>query len=148
NSVRLVLTGGEAQRMATLVQMAVLNESDQITDAQIEPMVAAVQEFVSGTVGPLWDVAVKLTQIPKGHPAPAGSWQMVLLNDTDQANALGYHERTWDGHYLGKVFVHTTQNLGTPASRVLSHEIMEALVDPNLNRTVPGRVPYAIEVGD
>jgi hypothetical protein len=73
---------------------------------------------------------------------------MVLLNDTDQAGALGYHDRTWDGHYLGKVFVRTTQNLRQSISRVLSHEIMEALVDPNLNRTVPGRVPYAIEVGD
>jgi len=135
--------------MANLVQMAVLNESDLITDAQIEPMVAAVQEFVSGTVGPRWDVAVKLTQIPKGRPAPPGMWQMVFLNDTDQAGALGYHERTWQGLYLGKVFVRTTQNLRQSVSRVLSHEIMEALVDPNINRTVPnGPVPYAIEVGD
>ena len=134
--------------MATLVQMAVLNESDQITDTEIEPMVAAVQEFVSGTVGPPWDVAVKLTQIPKGQPAPSGSWQMVFLNDTDQANALGYHQRTWEGLYLGKVFVRTSLSLGQSVSRLLSHEVMEALVDPNMNRTAPGPVPYAIEVGD
>jgi hypothetical protein len=135
--------------MAELVQMAVLNESDLITDAEIEPMVAAVQEFISASVGTPWGVAVSLTQIPKGDPAPAGMWQMAFLNDTDQANALGYHERTWQGLYLGKVFVRTTQNLGQSVSRVLSHEVMEALVDPNLNRTVPGGpVPYAIEVGD
>jgi hypothetical protein len=135
--------------MADIVQMAVLNESTVISDAEIEPMIAATQEYVAAQIGPRWDIAVTLHQIPAGEPPPAGMWQTVFLDNSDQADDLGYHERTSEGLSLGKVFVATTQSYGQTVSRVFSHEVIEALVDPQLNRTAPGPgTPYAIEVGD
>lgn len=135
--------------MADMVQMAVLNHSTLISDAEITPMIAAVQEYVAAQIGPLWDIAVTLHQVPTGAPPPAGMWQTIFLDDSDQANDLGYHERTAEGLSLGKVFVATTQAYAQTVSRVFSHEVIEALVDPELNRTVPGPgTPYAIEVGD
>ena len=135
--------------MADIVQMAVLNHSTLLSDADIEPMIAAVEEYAAAQIGPHWDIAVALHQIPAGHPPPTGMWQTVFLDNSDQANDLGYHERTWEGLPLGKVFVATTRRYGQTVSRVFSHEVIEALVDPALNRIVPGPgTPYAIEVGD
>ncbi|UIF89492.1 hypothetical protein KAF44_29135 (plasmid) [Cupriavidus necator] len=33
-----------------------------------------------------------------------GTWWLVILDDSDQANAYGYHDVTNDGLPLGKVF--------------------------------------------
>jgi hypothetical protein len=135
--------------MTDIVQMAVLNHSTLLGDTAIEPMIAAVEEYVAAQIGPHWDIAVALHQIPSGDPPPAGMWQTVFLDNSDQANDLGYHELTAEGLPLGRVFVATTQNCSQTVSRVFSHEVIEALVDPALNRTLPGPgAPYAIEVGD
>jgi len=135
--------------MADMVHMAVVNQSTLISDAEIELIIAATQEYVAAQIGPHWDIAVTLHQIRAGEPPPAGMWQTVFLNNSDQANDLGYHELTSEGLSLGKVFVATTRSYRQTVSRVFSHEVIEALVDPELNRTLPGPgTPYAIEVGD
>lgn len=134
-----------------MIDIAVLNESTLISDAQIAPIVAACQEDL-GRNGALWALdTMTLHQIPKGDPAPPGMRQLLWLDDSDQADALGYHELTSEGMPLGKTFVRTTQVYGQAPSRVFSHELWEFLVDPDLNRYAPrgrdGR-EYAIEVGD
>lgn len=137
--------------MADTIGIAVCNASTIILDAEISPIVAALQEDVS-QYGSWWGLPpVTLRQMVRGDPAPSGWWQLVFLDDSDQANALGYHDTTIEGLPIGKVFGRTAQLYGQAVSRVASHEKWEMLVDPRLDRyTAPcsdGR-EFCIEVGD
>jgi hypothetical protein len=117
--------------------------------------------------------------IPKGETIPADTWHMELLDTSDQEGALGYHEdeafdkagaptgpkkssnRTSRGLRadapeipLMKIFVKTSQEDSVQPGEVASHEMLEALVDPQVvkevrtvNKSSEGRI-YIVEVGD
>ena len=82
-----------------------------------------------------------------------------MLDNSDQAGALGYHDMTPDGLPLGKVFAATDLQFGTQWTVTASHELLEMLGDPainltaltmtnfDLNQNVVGRL-YAYEVCD
>ena len=83
----------------------------------------------------------------------------MVLDNSDQAGALGYHDMTPDGLPLGKVFAATDLQFGTQWTVTASHELLEMLGDPainltaltmtnfDLNQNVVGRL-YAYEVCD
>lgn len=115
-------------------------------------------------------------------PIPAGAWVIELLDTSDEPGALGYHEDqafSKDSHGLkkssgrssrgkalhpdtgeeiplAKVFVHTCRQDGVPASEVLTHELFEMTVDPQVVDETLLRVyvnpadgnEYIAEVGD
>ncbi len=65
---------------------------------------------------------------------------IVLFDDSDAAGALGYHDETPDGRSYGRVFTRETlDNGGTlwqssqSVSVTMSHEMCEAIVDPDVN---------------
>jgi hypothetical protein len=60
----------------------------------------------------------------------------VILDDSDQAGALGYHDLTPDGLPIGKIFAASDLKAGTSWSVTASHELLEMLADPNINLTV------------
>lgn len=77
-------------------------------------------------------------------------WQLVFLEDSDQAGALGYHDDQENGLPILKVFVKTCKEAGVSASACASHELPEALVDPYLTTAnFDGRSKFwATEIGD
>ncbi len=135
-------------------QISVINESTLLADTDVAPVVAALQKQVSNDFRPVWGTDATLTIIPKGTQPPGGSWWLVLLDDTDQANALGYHDLTTDGLPLGKVFAASDLKAGTSWTVTASHELLEMLADPNINLTVfvqnstTAGILYAYEVCD
>jgi hypothetical protein len=42
--------------------------------------------------------------VAEGSQPASGSWWLVMLDDSDQAGALGYHDLTSDGLPLGNIF--------------------------------------------
>jgi hypothetical protein len=135
-------------------QISVINESTVLTDAEVQPAVAALQQQVSGDFRPIWGLDAQLTFIPQGSQAPANTWQLVVLDDSDQADALGYHDLTADGLPIGKVFADSDLKAGTSWTVTASHELLEMLADPNINLTVFSQnadtsgILYAYEVCD
>jgi len=117
-------------------QISVINESTVLTDADVTPVVSALQQQVTNDFRPAWGVDAELTMIPQGTPAPAGTWWLVILDDSDQAGALGYHDLTPDGLPIGKVFAASDLKAGTSWTVTASHELLEMLADPNINLTV------------
>jgi len=117
-------------------QISVINESTVLTDADVTPVVGALQQQVTNDFRPAWGVDAELTMIPQGTPAPAGTWWLVILDDSDQAGALGYHDLTPDGLPIGKVFAASDLKAGTSWTVTASHELLEMLADPNINLTV------------
>jgi hypothetical protein len=83
---------------------------------------------------------------------PPGAWNLILLDTSDQAGALGYHEDV-EGTTVpvSEVFVQTAREDGVSATEVASHEALEMLVDPDVNKVRTARYDgklYIMEVCD
>lgn len=136
------------------IQISVINASTVLTDNEINPVVDALQTQVTNDFRPAWGVDAELNFIPTGSTPPAGTWWLSILDDSDQAGALGYHDLTPDGLPVGKVFAGTDLKYGTQWTVTASHELLEMLADPNINLTVfvqndqSTGILYAYEVCD
>lgn len=74
-----------------------------------------------------------VVSLPKGARPPAGAWNLILLDTSDQAGALGYHDdESGSGIPYSDVFVKTSIEDGEQASVVAVHEAIEMLVDPHV----------------
>lgn len=113
-----------------MVSIDVLNESTEATDQMIKWLTAALQIQVTRDFAPIWGLGATLTFVPKGTTPNPTHWQLVFLDNADQAGALGYHDLTSAGLPLGKVFIRTTELAGMAWSVTASHELMEMLGDP------------------
>jgi hypothetical protein len=131
--------------------IAVMNESTAIPDTDIQPMVPAFAQQWNNDLEPIWGVEAATFQfVPAGTTPPAGTWWVVFLDNSDQANALAYHDLTNDGLPISKVFVKTILADGANVSVGATHEICEMAVDPWLNSAYqdPQGVFWAGEVCD
>ena len=112
-----------------------------------------MQRQVSEHFAPAWGIDATLSFVAPGATPLAGSWWLVILDDSDQAGALGYHDLTDEAMPLGKVFVRTAQAAGVKWTVTASHELLELLADPAINLTVCANenndlVLYAYEICD
>lgn len=121
------------QPQIATIQISVINESTVLTDADVTPVVPALQQQVTGDFRPVWGVDAELTLIPQGQQPPTGSWWLVILDNSDQAGALGYHDLTSEGLPMGKVFAASDLTAGTSWTITASHELLEMLGDPDIN---------------
>jgi len=136
------------------IQISVINASTVVADNDVQPVVDALQKQVTNDFFPAWGVNAQLTFVPTGGTPPPGTWWLSILDDSDQAGALGYHDLTPDGLPIGKVFAGTDLKYGMTWSVTASHELLEMLGDPNINLTVfvqndqSTGILYAYEVCD
>lgn len=136
------------------IKIAVINASTVLTDVQVKNALPALQTQVTRDFAPAWGVDADLELIPKGKKPPAKYWWLVMLDNSDQAGALGYHDLTKEGLPLGKVFVKSDLQYNLQWTVTASHELLEMLGDPDINLTAfvqnsnsSGRL-YAYEVCD
>lgn len=117
-----------------MIQIAVINESTAIADGAVQGYLSAFTKQWNNDLKPVWGVDdVNFTFTPKGTPPQLGSWWLVFLDDSDQANALAYHDLTNEGLPISKVFVKTLQADNASISVGATHELCEMAVDPWLN---------------
>jgi hypothetical protein len=146
--------GGAATAANT--QIVVINESTVVGDADVQAAVKSLQVQVSRDFAPAWGIDAQLTFQPAGSTPPRGSWWLAILDNSDQAGALGYHDLTSEGLPLGKVFAATDLQYNLKWTVTASHELLEMLGDPYINLAAavePGRdgavmTLYAYEVCD
>lgn len=112
-----------------MITVAILNQSTVLADEQVAAITSALQTQVSRDFAPVWGIDAQLTFVPKGQSAPAGAWPLAVLDDSDQAGALGYHETQGDLPY-GLAFARSDVEDGLQPSVTISHELLEMLVDP------------------
>jgi hypothetical protein len=118
-----------------MIQVAVINESTVVSDQELAACIAALLDQVQTDFFPYWGIECQLVGFQKANIAsiPADMWQLVILDDSDQAEALGYHELTASGRPLGKVFAKSDIDAGTSWTVTASHELLEMLADPWIN---------------
>ncbi len=91
-----------------MIQIAIINESKVITDAEVQAMIPAFSTQWNRDLAPVWALsAAHFAWQDKTKQPAKGSWWVVFLDDSDQANALAYHDVTDDGLPISKVFVKT-----------------------------------------
>jgi hypothetical protein len=132
-------------------QIAVINESTAIADADVQKMLPAFEQQWNRDLKPVWGVEeATFAFVPKGQTPVAGTWWVVFLDDSDQAGALAYHDLTNEGLPISKVFVKTLLADDASISVGATHEICEMAVDPWLNSAYqdPQGVFWAGEVCD
>lgn len=128
--------------------IACFNKADTPLGVDLDALIAAMQKYVDDYVAPVWGTPAKLV---KSADFIAGAWAMVFLDNSDQADALAYHDLTPDGLPVSKVFVKSTLDDGDLVSVSASHELVEMLVDPAINLMSTGpdeKLVYAYESAD
>jgi hypothetical protein len=130
--------------------IAITNASTCLSDAPVEAALPAFQRQVSQDFQAYWELDCTLVFLTKDQPATEGWWQIVVLDNPDQAGALGYHELTSRGSPLGKLFAKLELDNGASWTATLSHELLEMLADPWINWCAFGsdNKIYALEVCD
>lgn len=119
----------------TICNVALTNESTVLTDAQVAAIIPDLQTQVVRDFAPAWGFDAHISFLPKSQPLPDGFWQLVILDDSDQAGALGYHDLTSTGLPMGKVFARTDLQNNLSWTVTVSHELLEMLGDPMINTT-------------
>lgn len=137
-----------------MISVAIVNGSTVVQDADVQDAVAALQVQVSRDFAPVWGRDAQLAFSPMSTPVPAGTWELLIADNSDQAGALGYHDLTVNGDPLGKVFAQDDLNNGNSWTVTASHELLEMLADPWVDECVENDQPngtirfYAMEVCD
>ena len=84
----------------------------------------------------MWGIDATLNFVQQGASPPAGTWWLTILDNSDQAGSLGYHDLTNEGLPLGRVFAGSDMVNGNNWTVTASHELLEMLIDPDINRAV------------
>jgi len=135
--------------MTSPIFISLVNQSTQYSDALLPALANALQIQVTRDFYPIWGINAKVFYTPTGKNPTASHWPLVLLDNSDQANALGYHDESTTGAPLGKIFVATTLADGEKVEVTASHEFLEMLGDPYINLAAQdGAVLWAYEMCD
>lgn len=136
--------------MAQRFRVAVINESTLVSDEEAKAVVAAHQIQLWRDFSPEWGrlplqyfhSAKDLSQVPNNVPIH------VILDNSDQAGALGYHDITPTGKPMGKTFVAPDR---ANWSVTFTHEGCEFAADPYIVEAMQDMdtgIFYAKEVCD
>lgn len=142
-----------ALTLTPAINVSLVNHSTLFPDANLPALANALQIQVLRDFFPVWGTDARIFYTPTGKNPTASHWTVALLDDADQAGALGYHDVTPTGLPLGKAFVRTTQADGGQISVTVSHELLEMLADPEINLSAEADLAndtrfYAYEVAD
>lgn len=111
-------------------EIALVNQASDDLGCPLESLRDALQIQVSRDFHPVWGLDARL--VIADEPKP-GAWNVVFIDNADISDALGYHEVTWKGWPISKVFVRTSREAGEEPSVTASHEVLEMLLDPAIN---------------
>lgn len=113
----------------------VLNKSTTIDDVRVKAWCKAVEWQLRHNVAPGWGYPPLPVKFRRWDllPLPKGAWVVVILDDADQADALGYHSVDRHGRVYGRVFARTAKNYGENPSVTFSHEVLEMYGDPQVH---------------
>jgi hypothetical protein len=118
-------------------------------DQDVDDFARAMQRVLDGPFRAAWNRTARMVITPADADPDPTSWVLELRDQADEPGALGYHE-TKAGLPLMRAFLGTDRQYGYDWRVTASHEVEEALADPELvwaGIDDKGRA-WALEVGD
>jgi hypothetical protein len=114
--------------MEGTVRITLVNQSELVSDAEVETIARACNSQLQNEVGAAWEIRNPLTVASGADPS---AYQFSFVDEVPEApGALAYHyvdEKT--GMPAGKIGVKVTQNAGVSLSSTTSHETVELQCD-------------------
>jgi hypothetical protein len=147
----------KAHHMTPPVLLSVVNQSQRMTDAEVQRMTLAGAAQLVQHYGPIYGKVPMLEFVHAGQTPTGGSSPITIVDVPDIDGALGYHDEDASGMAFARIFVNPTlDNGGTTltgpnaVSVTFSHEVLELIGDSPANRWVdgPGGSDFAFEMCD
>jgi hypothetical protein len=126
-----------------MTNLYVVNQSTLVSDGDVQTMTRACAHQLRYDAAPLFGLApmpVTYTtkQVLEIGAIPPRSWVISILDDPDQADALGWHTEEQGELIYGRTFARPVLDNGGDAltkelsvASVLSHEVLETFADPH-----------------
>jgi hypothetical protein len=130
--------------------ISVLNHTNgRLLDEQVQVAVRAINRQIKDDFEPYWSLGAQLRLEGRSGPQPTkqtlpdmrGDAVLYLWDKSDIPGALGYHDRNNSGIPFGFVFLDIIEKFGESWTVTLSHEALEAILDPEVNLLVQGPHP-------
>ncbi len=134
-----------------MISIQVKNKSTVVADTEVKRVIDACNKQLSRDFGPVYGIKAECHFSAKDTPLSAYDWQLIVIDNADVAGALGYHDVSVAGTPIGYCFAETTRKNGGNWTVTYSHELLEMVADPEINRCVideSGQKLYAEEVCD
>lgn len=116
--------------------IALVKVTNLVTNGELIDFAMAMQVTLDRDFEPVWGFGANIVTVAAGQAIPPGAYPCYFLDDSDQADALGYHDVTPEGLPVMKIFVHSDILDGLNWSVTASHEIFECLVDQDITQVV------------
>ncbi|HEU0316450.1 MAG TPA: hypothetical protein VFR49_03915, partial [Solirubrobacteraceae bacterium] len=113
--------------------IAIVSDVPELTLAEMEPVVVALQTQIDRDFGPEWGVAARVIAVEPGRQPPAEAWTVTVTRHVEGQQS-GFH-LDHDGLPYATIEYAADWSLGA------SHELLEMLVDPLGERVVSGPAP-------
>jgi hypothetical protein len=120
--------------------IAIVNQTTVIDDRELAPVINANSIYINRDLNKFWGLTAWLIQVFKGQPVPAGAWQLILRDVSDDPSDEGYHTETADGFPIGYSFPKTNMIDKVDWRITLSHELSEMRVDPWTTYSAQGMI--------
>lgn len=109
----------------------IVNKSNSWRSQDIIDFIPALQKQVSNDFAPVWGVDADICfDVDPNAPLMKTASLVTVMDNTDQAGALGYHDVGADGRAQGYVFAATDLLYNEDPRGTMSHEVLELLADP------------------
>jgi hypothetical protein len=114
-----------------MFRIQILNTSTLITNAQLAPIVAALQVQVDRDFTPIYDIDANLTLTSQDN----GSIAIMVVDTVADLppNALAFHSVDNNGNPFGAIPMQVVLDDGEDPGPTISHELLELLADPFIN---------------
>jgi len=137
------------------VRVVIVDRTDQskeVVRGVANALERQAMEHLGDAVPKGWGVSARVRAATPRHPAMPHEWPLYLLpaSALDVKDALGYHDKTSKNLPVMKVFPELDAGDGMHWSVTASHELLETLVDPFLQRCIQsedGKI-WSLEVCD
>lgn len=115
-------------------RIAILNRCSVLSDDDALKMVGDIKLASDRDFEPIWHIGSSIKYVEQADTKSwRGAWNILLLDSSDVAGALGYHDLTPEGLPVSKCFIKTDLDYGAVPSVTVTHELWEMLVDPYIN---------------
>jgi hypothetical protein len=122
--------------MTAPIHLALVVEAPQISTRTVLEIAAALQRQLMRDVAPIWGVYATLDAFASLEHVPPGYWPILVGDHFPGIESVGMHL-----DHNGQPFSLVEASPGW--SLTASHEVIEMVIDPWGNRTVPGGSPMA-----
>lgn len=108
-----------------MIRAALIDRTGRFTPSELTVLADLLTRYAR-LVAAAWGTAAQCSVY---RARPQGVWPIYLFEDSDQADALAYHEVA-AGVPTARVFVRTLEDAGMSLTVGLTHEWAEMIVDP------------------